>query len=142
MPYHYLPFRCLPLQELAAEEDPAMLPTRRAGLYRLANAERQAYYTLQVGALRELGVLTRICMYAVRARQVAAAVAASQRARMGQLCPARRIRRPDMPLPAHKRPKPLPLFLCTMCCLPPCCSRMLRTCLRQTAWRRHVQGAG
>ncbi len=52
------PVRCLPPQELAAEEDPAMLPTRRAGLYRLANAAKQAFYTLQVGALRELGVLT------------------------------------------------------------------------------------
>ncbi len=50
------PVRCLPPQELAAEEDPAMLPTRRAGLYRLANSAKMAFYTLQVGGLCELGI--------------------------------------------------------------------------------------
>lgn len=36
-------------QELAAEENPAMLPARRAALLRAATLLRDAFYTLQVG---------------------------------------------------------------------------------------------
>lgn len=49
---------CLPPQELAAEDNPDMLPARRAGLFKMVTQQREAYYTLQVGALAELGVLT------------------------------------------------------------------------------------
>lgn len=54
-----------------------MLPTRRAGLYRLANAVKEAFYTLQVGLVQcDIGVLNAsLCAVSgsdckqVRARQ-------------------------------------------------------------------------
>ncbi len=42
---------CRP-QELAAEENPDMLPARRAALLRAATLLRDAFYTLQVGMHR------------------------------------------------------------------------------------------
>lgn len=57
-----------------------MLQSRRDGLYRMAIAEREAYYTLQVGAVGEQGKLT-LASCCVRARRVAAAAAASERGR-------------------------------------------------------------